>query len=331
LRDLVFVFEGLLLLVLVIISEMSTLSYSSTLLTWSYGESMPTKRSEVSGTVLDNKIYIIGGSDEKGPTDLVDVYDPEINNWAIVSPLPKKLDHTAAATYDGKIYIVGGFDSNGMPSDSLFIYDPITDKWEIGKNMPTARGGLTSKFVNGTLYVIGGDATALYDSKGNYNPQGVVATNEAYTPKNDSWTTKSPMPTSRDHLTSAVISGNIFVLGGRQPEKGPLFKDLSTNEMYDTSNDRWISLEPLPTNRSGLAATSVNGSIYVFGGESTEKTFDNNEKYDPKSQSWTAESPMLTPRHGLAAAAINDKIYVIAGGPKPGGSGDDANEIFHIG
>jgi N-acetylneuraminic acid mutarotase len=323
------VFEGLLLLIL-IISGMSTISYSSMHLTWNYGESMPTKRSEISGTVLDNKIYIIGGSDENGPTDLVDVYDPETNKWAIVSPLPRKLDHTTAASYEGKIYVVGGFDSTGKPSDSLFIYDPTSDKWERGKNMPTARGGLTSQFVNGTLYVIGGDATALYDSKGVYNPQGAVATNEAYTPNNDSWRTKSPMPASRDHLSSAVVDGNVFVLGGRQPEEGELFKNLGTNEMYDPSHDRWTSLEPLPTNRSGLAAASVNGSIYVFGGESVEKTFGNNEKYDPTSQSWTLESPMLNPRHGLAAVAVDERIYVIAGGPKPGGSSDDVNEIFHV-
>ena len=291
---------------------------------------MPTKRSEVSGTVLNNKVYIIGGSDEKGQTDLVDVYDPETNTWAAASPLPKKLDHTAAATYNGKIYVVGGFDSVGMPSNSLFIYDPLTNNWERGKDMPTARGGLTSQFVDGTMYVIGGDATVLYDSKGNYNPQGSVATNEAYIPRNDSWTIKSPMPTFRDHLASAVVGENIFVLGGRQPDKGIQYKNVGANELYNPANDQWISLEPIPTKRSGLAATSVNGSIYVLGGESNLKTFDNNEKYDPKSQSWTLEDPMLNPRHGLAAVGIDEKIYVIAGGPNPGGSGDDANEIFHI-
>ena len=270
---------------------------------------MLTKRSEVSGAVLYNKIYIIGGSDEKGPTNFVDVYDPETNKWAVVSPLPAKLDHTAAATYDGKIYVVGGFYSSGMPSDSLFIYDAKTDRWERGKDMPTARGALTSKFVNETMYAIGGDSTELFDSKGLYDPQGVVSTNEAYIPSNNSWITKSPMLTPRDHLASAEFDGKIFVLGGRQPEdEGPLFKNLGTNEMYDPAIDRWISLEPLPTNRSGLAAASVNDSIYVFGGESTEKTFDNNERYDPKSQIWTLESPMLTPRHGLAAVAIDEKI-----------------------
>lgn len=323
-------FAGLLFLILVGISGTCTLSYSSIQLIWSVGENMPTKRSELNGVLLDNKIYIIGGSDEKGPTDLVDVYDPKTNSWAVASPLPMKLDHLAAATYDGKIYVVGGFGSTGSPSNSLFIYDPVSDKWQKGKNMPTARGALTAQFVNDTLYAIGGDVTLLSDDRGIYNPQGNVSTNEAYTPKNNSWSTKSPMPTSRHHLTSAAIGGDIYVIGGRQPSEGPLSKNLGTNEMYDSSHDSWISKEQLPTSRSGLSAAVVNGSIYVLGGESTKDTFDNNERYDPTSNSWTIEQPMLSPRHGLAAVAIDEKIYVIAGGPKPGGVGSDVNQIFHI-
>jgi hypothetical protein len=39
---------------------------------------------------------------------------------------------------------------------------------------------------------------------------------------------------------------------------------------------------------------------------------------------------MPTARHGLAAVAIDNMIYVIGGGPEPGGSGSNLNEIFHI-
>jgi N-acetylneuraminic acid mutarotase len=321
---------GFTILILVAISSMAKSSFSSVDVPWTIGESMPTKRLEVSGVALDNKIYIIGGMDEKGSSNLVEVYNVETEKWTKVSPLPEKLDHTAATTFNGKIYVVGGFNSTGVSTKLLFIYDPLTDKWKQGQNMPTARGALTAKFVNGILYAIGGDETVLYDFKKVYNPQGVVAANEAYNPKTNSWTMKSPMPTPRDHLSSAVIEGSIFVIGGRQPDIGPLFKDLNANERYDPTNDRWIASEPLPTNRSGLTAASLDGKIYVFGGESTKRTFDTNEKYYPKTDSWISESPMPTPRHGSAAVSVDDKIYVIAGGPKPGGSGGDMNEIFNI-
>ena len=54
------------------------------------------------------------------------------------------------------------------------------------------------------------------------------------------------------------------------------------------------------------------------------------KKYDPKSNKWTIETPMPTPRHGLGAVAIDDKIYVIGGGPQPGMSVTNANEIFYV-
>jgi len=322
---------GIAVLIFIVgITGMSMSSFSSSDSSWTVGDKMPTKRLETSAVTLDDKIYIIGGMNKRGSTNIVEMYDTDTNKWSKVISLPEKLDHTAAATLEGKIYVAGGFNSTGISTDFLFIYDPVTHKWERAANMPTARGAATAKFVNGILYVIGGDETVLYDIDKVYNPQGVVTSNEAYNPKTDSWTIKSPMPTPRDHLSSAVIGESIYVLGGRQPDIGPLFKDLNSNERYDPVNDTWNTLEPFPTNRSGLAAASHDGKVYVFGGESTKKTFDTNEVYDPETGNWTSLTPMPSPRHGLTAVTIDDKIYVTAGGPEPGGAGSDVNEIFQI-
>lgn len=316
--------------VLVSISFIVIVSYSSQPSGWTEGRDMPTKRQEVGAATLDDKIYIIGGMDDEGTTNLTEVYDINSDRWTSASPLPGKRDHPGAAAYDGKIYVVGGFNERGVSTRTLFIYDPSTDEWQRGMDMPTARGALAAKFVNGIMYAIGGDATQLYDSTGFYNPQGVVDSNEAYDPKTDTWTIKAPMPTQRDHLSSAVVEDKIFVIGGRQPLERELYKDLDVNEMYDPQKDSWTSLEPLPTNRSGLAASAIDSSIYVLGGESTKKTFDNNERYDTVTNTWSTERPLPTARHGLSAVSIDDKIYVIAGGPKPGGSGGNANEIFQV-
>jgi hypothetical protein len=37
---------------------------------------------------------------------------------------------------------------------------------------------------------------------------------------------------------------------------------------------------------------------------------------------------MPTGRHGLASAMVNDRVYVISGGPSPGGSFSNVNEMF---
>jgi N-acetylneuraminic acid mutarotase len=106
--------------------------------------------------------------------------------------------------------------------------------------------------------------------------------------------------------------------------------------MYDPIKDTWTTnIEPMPTKRSGLAATSIKNQIYVLGGEERKgevgKTFSNNEKYDTKSDIWTIEPSLPTARHGLAALIIEDKIYAIGGGPHPGALiKSDKNEILDI-
>ena len=69
--------------------------------------------------------------------------------------------------------------------------------------------------------------------------------------------------------------------------------------------------------------------IYVFGGEDITKTYNNNEKYNIKDNKWESKEPLPTARHGLSAVSVNDKIYVIGGGPEPGLSVTNVNEIFN--
>ena len=58
------------------------------------------------------------------------------------------------------------------------------------------------------------------------------------------------------------------------------------------------------------------------------RTFGNNEKYDTDNGKWTSLESMPTPRHGLAAVSVDNRIFVIGGGPEPGLSVSDVNEIY---
>ncbi len=294
---------------------------------WTTAANMTTQRSEVTGAVLNGKIYVIGGINATGKSiDTVEVYDPGTDKWRNVSSLPERRDHAAAAADNGKLYVAGGY-TDWKPSDKLFIYDLSTNKWQEGKPMPTARGALTSEFINGTLYAIGGNSTQPLN------------TTEAYNPQNNSWTAKAPMPTAKHHIASAISDGKVYVFGGRQLDNSTSSFVISLNktEMYDPLKNTWTVLEPMPSKRGGLAsAASTNGSIYVFGGEippgsnETITVFYNNEKYDTKDNKWTSEPPMLTARHGFVAETIDNKTYIIGGGMKPGLSVSNLNEVFHI-
>jgi N-acetylneuraminic acid mutarotase len=98
--------------------------------------------------------------------------------------------------------------------------------------------------------------------------------------------------------------------------------------MYDPATGQWSRQADLPTARSGITASVLGGRIFVFGGEAPAGTFRENEAYDPASNSWEQNAPMPTARHGLGSAVVAGKIYVVSGGPTPGGSFSDANEVF---
>jgi len=102
----------------------------------------------------------------------------------------------------------------------------------------------------------------------------------------------------------------------------------NANEMYDYTTNTWNTLEPLPTARSGLTASTLSGAIFVFGGESSLYTFEENEAYIP-GEGWLTQQPMPISRHGLASSAVGENIYLIGGGISPGFSFSAITEKYH--
>jgi len=78
------------------------------------------------------------------------------------------------------------------------------------------------------------------------------------------------------------------------------------------AEDSWMTLEPMPTARSGLGVAVVDGKIYAIGG-TNGSLLGTNEMYDPVTDTWTTKTPMPTPRSGFAITVYQNKIYVIGG------------------
>ncbi|MDF0667672.1 MAG: kelch repeat-containing protein [Nitrospira sp.] len=297
--------------------------------TWHAAAPIPTKRTEAAAAALDGKIYVVGGFEKPsfgnllnfGITPSVEVYDPATDRWALKAPLPVGLHHVGIAVVDSRLYVIGGYTKSGFtvwnPVATVYAYDPATDRWTERASMPTARGALAVTEHEGKLYAIGG-----YDRKAN-NPQV-----EVYDPLLNTWTTRASLPTPRDHLASAAVAGKIYAIGGRV--NGDYAQNLALVERYDPATDRWMRVSDLPTARSGIAAAVAREKIYVFGGEGAVGTFQENEAYDPTRDTWQRMAPMPTARHGLGSAVVQGHIYVISGGPTPGGSFSDLNEVFTV-
>jgi N-acetylneuraminic acid mutarotase len=141
------------------------------------------------------------------------------------------------------------------------------------------------------------------------------------------------MPTSRHHAASSAIDGKIYVIGGRAVANSSMI-NLNVNELYNPVKNEWVSLEHMPSKRSGIAAASYNNTIYVLGGEDAggqdPKTYSNNENFNPAADTWSSKESLPTPRHGLTATTVDNNIFVIGGGPKAGLSVSNVNEVFKL-
>ncbi|MEK7395431.1 MAG: kelch repeat-containing protein, partial [Candidatus Poribacteria bacterium] len=132
------------------------------------------------------------------------------------------------------------------------------------------------------------------------------------------WLKKADMPTARVDMSSAVVDGKVYVMGGFAVACGPA--TLSVVEEYNPTTDTWTKKADMPTARAALSSVAVKGKIYAIGG-----TPDNNavlstvEEYDPVANKWTKKTDMPTARDGLSTIAVNGKIYAIGGYVEPKG------------
>jgi N-acetylneuraminic acid mutarotase len=226
---------------------------------WDRVVDLPAPRHNMPLVALGDTLYALGGVSGASfhSERTLWAYRPARNKWESRAGLPAPRGAGVAVSTGHKIILMGGIQRfvDGGLAAAPDIYDPTLDSWVEVWPMPTPRDHLAAEFVNGLVYVIGGrqmspgknsDVLEIYD------PMKYLG---------GRWERKSPMPTARGALGSAVLDGKIHVLGGESA-----VAVFGAHEVYDPGNDLWTEAAPLPTPRHGIAVTSLDGKIYVIGG-----------------------------------------------------------------
>jgi RNA polymerase sigma factor (sigma-70 family) len=132
----------------------------------------------------------------------------------------------------------------------------------------------------------------------------------------DTWAAKADMPAARNRLSTCVVDGIIYAIGGT--DKG----NLSTVEAYDPAKNAWVKKADMPTARHWLSASVVDGIIYAIGGRldvAPWRTMATVEAYNPVEDKWITKTDMPTHRATMTTSVVDGIIYAIGG--FQGGSG----------
>lgn len=125
------------------------------------------------------------------------------------------------------------------------------------------------------------------------------------------WSPAPQLTHRRSYPASAAIDGQIYVAAGMVGETG---KPLDFLERFDPSRNEWTSLMPLPVSFSAAAGASLNGRLWVIGGDNSPEA-DGRQvySYDLAADRWRSEPRLPATRMNLAAVTFRGKLYAIGG------------------
>lgn len=293
----------------------------------------PTQRAMPSSIIVNDYLYIIGGStaNTSDPNNPVndDTYYAKINtngtigNWQTTEGLPYPVYFANAVTHGDYIYMIGGFDRPGT-GEPVPAYDKVSytsvnsdgtlDTWQESDNpLPVTRGVSVSAIINDYIYVISGAP--------NYHP--IPATDTVFFSKlnsdgtNGTWQTSiNPLPTEKLSATITTVDNRMYVIGGAIYDNNYIVDTSLAKSVYFTSAIPQSLATPMnltastPTNQEPILNwSSVTGatSYTIYRNDSsvgtssttsftdTSLSADGNYTYTVAASNGSISSPQSSP------------------------------------
>jgi len=260
----------------------------------------PTARLMMASTVLDGKVWVMGGLREGAALQIVQSYDPQTGAWQSGPPLPVPLHHAVAVAYRGEVVIIGGASDN-IAQASNKVFALRGNNWVALPALKHSRAAPGAAVVGDKIVVVGGQ-----------NNKQVVPQTEVY--DGTSWSDEPDLPTPREHLAAVSDGTYFYAVGGRFLSAD---KNSAAFDRFDPQSNTWTTLVDMPTPRGSFGAAYIDGRIVAVGGEDPTQVLDAAEMYDVTGGKWTKLAPLPEARHAEVVAAVGDTVYVIGGANRP--------------
>jgi Kelch motif/Galactose oxidase, central domain len=284
--------------------------------TWKIMPSLTPARGAMAAGVLGQSVVVVGGltGNDGHAMWRVDAYDLQTKMWRQLKSLPESRFGVYGVTpIHGKLYVAGGSTTSPdgivqSPVRTLFVYDTATKNWSRKADLPQASGcsGYQANLL-GRLYV-------YQPCHGGPDNQAFLA----YSPTNNTWTTRRPPPSFHAFGVAGVIDGKLYLTGGwRGPREDDTTIVLNPElDVYDPSTNTWTIKRPMPSARWQTPfATTGRGQLFIAGGVAQDSRVISADLqvYDALTDTWTFGPPMLHPEEGGASAWAGGKFFAIGG------------------
>lgn len=273
---------------------------------WVEAAAMPAPaQSELATVAYQGQIYALGGyGDPRG----FKRYDVASGRWSVLPQLPSGRHHLAAFATDGHIYMVGGDNlGGGATGPAGFRYNIATEQWQPVPELQSTFGS-QAVMLNGRAYIGRADG-ALQEFDPRQRSVRMIA---------------APDATQRDHAQVLAFLGEVWVLGGREP-------DSRTVAIYDPVAEAWRAGPSFRRNRGGFAAAVVGAQIALTGGEgfaSQAYLIDQTEVYAAGSERWEFGPVQTVGVHGVGGAAVDGRFYTVSGSTRAGLASGATGRLF---
>lgn len=240
--------------------------------TWSSGAALPTGTAQSVAAVVNNVLYVIGGSTNGTTyTNATWAFNPKTKTWSAKAAMPTARADAGIAVENNTIYVVGGYSTTGGRLNTVESYNPATDKWTteapllVGKSEPSL--GLV-----GTTIVAADGFTA----------SGDTGDNEGYNASTNMWSSLKADPTARNGACTGSTGTQLYVAGG-YVGGGQGTPAMTLTESFKVSNNTWTTLAPLPQATMFAGSVAYNGLLYCIGGSDAllENVLSNVQIYQP--------------------------------------------------
>lgn len=230
---------------------------------------MTTGRTKAVCAMLDQGIYVVGGTRRGRPTNSADKFCLRSGAWESLPPLlgRRRVDTeaAAAAVVERKLYICGGISLHG-PEASACVdrFDPEEYVWETMPPLPSPRCRAAAAVLGGVLYVCGGSERS--------DGSGMLSSVVRFEKDKLCWDSAPPMLQPRSGSLAVAANGSLYVGHGQRREQqedllpqSPMA--ITAGERFNVDSGRWSRVHPGMLSTPGAAAAAaLSDWLFVCGG-----------------------------------------------------------------